>query len=176
MLVANIYSFVLDVCGCARVTNKSRICSSPEGLQQLLLCFAYRGRAGAQAAEPEHQGLVSVSTTWLLPAALSTTKWLCVFCVHCKWWLLHPKMHKWHLPMPRARCHPKQVGVNGSLEMVSAFQPSTGAFFMPLFPTRLKRAAIPLPVSLLDTGLFHLLRPPWGDKIKKCLSCVLGTV
>lgn len=96
----------------------------------------------------------------LPPTALCRTKWLCVFHGCCKWWLLHPKMHKWQLPIPRVRCRPEQVGVTASLETLSAFWPSTGAFFMPLFPIRLTTPALPLPPSLLDPSLFHLLRSP----------------
>lgn len=60
----------------------------------------------------------TVSASWLPRTALCRTKWLCVFCVCCKWWLLHPKMHKWQLPIPRVRCHSEQVGVNASLEVL----------------------------------------------------------
>lgn len=147
----------------------------PEGVQQELWCFAYRGRAGAQAAEREHPGLVPHSPQADCHQQRSVEQSDCAcFYVCCKWWLLHPKMHKWQLLIPRVRCHPEQVGVNASLETLSAFRHSTGTFFMPLFPQADNTCSTtacfsPRSQSVPLTEVSLCL-------IKKCLPCVLGSV
>lgn len=155
------YIFVLDVCDCTRVTNRSRICSSFRGsaAAAVVLCPQRQGWGpGSWTRAP--RACATVSASCKPPTVLCKTKWLCVFHACCKWWLLHPKMHKWRLPIHRVRCHPEQVGVDVSLGTLSAFWPSTGPFFTPLFPIKLTTPALPLPPSLLDPSLFHLLTSP----------------
>lgn len=105
-----------------------RVCSSCCG------ALPTEARLEPRQAEPEHQGLVPQSLQADCHQQHSVEQNDCVFYVCCKWWLLHPKMHKWQLPIPRARCHPKQVGANASLEVLSAFWPSTKCLFHGLVP------------------------------------------
>lgn len=86
MLVANLHPyFVLDYVVVQESPTTAGLAAPPEGLQQQPWCFAHRGRAGAQAAEPEHPGLVPQPPQADCCQQLSVEQSDCVyFCVCCK--------------------------------------------------------------------------------------------
>lgn len=138
----------------------SRICSSSQGTAAaaLVLCPQRQGWSPGQA-EPEHQGLVPQSLQADCHEQHSVEQSDCFLC------LLQMMITASKDAQMAAAYSQSQVSLRaGRSECLSGgallSNPVPGAFFTVLFPIWLTTPALPLPTSLLDPSLFHLLRSP----------------
>lgn len=154
-----------------QVTNNTSIYSSSQGS----VC-------SSRGALPTEAGLspgswtraartcTTVSTSLLLPAALSKKKWLCLFFVSVA------NDNYCIQRCTNGSClFPGSDVTMSKYEWVPLWRPSLlpNKVQVPLFPARLTTPALPPPASHLDPSLFHLPRSSLCQ-IKKCLPCVLS--